>query len=345
MSVAAETKEPRRGDTGARSASPQPGGRRERRRLPRELSFSNASGLYLLAAMVVVFGLWIPDTFLTTATLKSLIVEQSIPAIVAIGLLIPLASGSFDLSIGQVIGVGTIVSAALMGTHDMAPLAAVAIVLGVGLAIGILNGLLVVYVGIDSFIATLAMGSVLGALVLAISDGQVIPGIPGGYSAIADGELLGLPLPFYYLMAAAVAVWFWLEHTPSGRRLYATGGNREAARLAGVRTDRIRFGAFIAVALFGSVGGLLLTAQLGSGSPTSGPSLLLAIYAAAFLGATQLKPGRMNVWGTVLAVFVLAVGVKGLQLVGGELWIADLFNGLALILAIGIPLLRQRLGG
>jgi ribose transport system permease protein len=157
------------------------------------------------------------------------------------------------------------------------------------------------------------------------------------------------------MVVVAILAWYVLEHTPVGRFLYATGGAPEAARLAGLPTKRLIFGAFVICGLVAGFAGLLATAQFGAGSPDIGPPYLLSAFAAAFLGSTQLKHGRVNIWGAVIAVYVLAIGVKGLQLAGAPFWVSELFNGLALIVAVAAAVherktfrggrLRKRPGG
>jgi ribose transport system permease protein len=127
-----------------------------------------------------------------------------------------------------------------------------------------------------------------------------------------------------------------LERTPLGRRVYATGGNLEAARLAGVRVTTVVVAALIACATIAAFAGVIVSANLATGDPTIGPAYLLPAFSAAFLGSTQFRGGRFNVWGTIVAVIVLATGVKGLQLAGAPIWIPDLFNGAALLLAVGL---------
>jgi ribose transport system permease protein len=141
---------------------------------------------------------------------------------------------------------------------------------------------------------------------------------------------------------AAFIFWYGLERTPLGRRVQASGANREAARLAGVATKRFVFLSFVVSGLMASVAGLLVSARVGSVSPTLGPPYLLPAFAACFLGATQIRPGRFNVWGTVLALILLATGVKGLQLAGGELWLTELFNGVALVGAVTLSVVLQK---
>ena len=138
------------------------------------------------------------------------------------------------------------------------------------------------------------------------------------------------------MLGVSLVIWYVMENTPLGRRVYATGGNEAATRLAGVRTHLVITGAFVASGTVAAGVGVLLASRLGTGDPTSGPSFLLPAFSAVFLGATQFRAGRFNVWGTIVAVYVLAVGVKGLQLAGAPVWIPDLFNGGALLLAVGL---------
>ena len=143
----------------------------------------------------------------------------------------------------------------------------------------------------------------------------------------------------------ALIAWYLLEHAPFGRRLQATGAGPEAARLAGINTDRMVFAGLVASSLAATIGGILITSQIGSVSPTIGSGYLLPVFAAVFLGTTQIKVGRFNVWGTIVAIYLLATGVKGLQLGGGEGWITDAFNGAALLLAVSLAVLGQRRQG
>jgi ribose transport system permease protein len=224
----------------------------------------------------------------------------------------------------------------LLVNHGLGIVPAIAITILVGCLIGLVNGLLVVRARIDSFIATLGMSSVLLALIDWISNSQQILGLSNGFQSLATAELFGITLPVYMMVAVALIVWYVLERTPVGRHVYATGGNIDAARLAGVRTAVVIVGALVACAAIGAFSGLLVSAQLGTGDPTIGPAYLLPAFSAAFLGSTQFRGGRFNVWGTVVAVYVLATGVKGLQLAGAPIWIPDMFNGAALLLAVGL---------
>lgn len=296
------------------------------------------TGVMIWAGFILLFGLWVPDTFLTSLTVNIIANEQAITAIIAIGLLLPLAAGVFDLSIGSVAALSAVVVADLTATRGVPVLPAIAITLAIGLVVGALNALLIVGLGIDSFIATLAMSSVLVAPTRWISGDQIVIGVPDSLTRLTRGSVFGLPVVATYMIVLAVAVWYVLEHTPVGRRIAATGAGPEAARLAGVKTKRLTFGALMTSSTLAAAAGVLLASKLSSATPDLGAAYLLPAFAAAFLGTTQIKLGRFNVWGTLLAIFLLATGAKGLQLAGAADWITNLFNGLALIIAVGLAL-------
>jgi ribose transport system permease protein len=312
------------------------------RRVATTLSIKNASAIYVFVAMFILFSIWVPDTFLTSTTWRSLLNGNATTALVAIGVGIALCAGVFDLSVGATVGIGSMLVSWLLVNKGYSPMTAVIITLAVGALIGVINGFLVVVIGIDSFIATLGVSSILTAAVLAISDGQQIIGLDLGFREFASKQYLGMTTPVYVLIGVAILCWYLLEHTPLGRRVYATGGNREAARLVGVRTGRVIIIALAASAVTASLTGLLIAGTFGTGDPTTGPDYLLPAFSAAFLGSTQFKNGRFNVLGTVVAVYVLSVGVKGLQLAGASFWVPSLFNGAALIIAVGLTRLRGR---
>lgn len=298
-------------------------------------SFRRVSALYVFVFLFVALALWVPETFLTRTTWTSLLGQNATNAIVAVGLVVPLAARTYDLSVGFTAGLSGIASSWLMVKHGEGTLAAIGFGLLVGVAVGVLNGTLVVRFRIDSFIATLAVASTLEAMMLLLSGGQYIVGVNRSFQRIATQQLGGVVLPVYYLLALCLMLWYLLDHTPTGRYLYATGGNVDAARLAGLRTNRLVFGSLVASSTVASAAGMLVAGRVGAGAPDVGPSLLLPAVAAAFLGGTQIHPGRFNVWGTILAVYVLATGVKGLELVGAPRWVPGVFTSMALLVAVG----------
>ena len=267
--------------------------------------------------------------------------NQAITGVAALGLVCALAVGAFDLSSANVLGLSSTVGAALIVRGGVSPVLTIVIVLALGLAVGLVNGLLVVTFRIPSVVATLGMSSILAAVDLAITDGQFITPLPPSFTGLTAGSPLGVPAPFIVLVVVALLTWYLLEHTPLGRRMIATGAGADAARLAGTNTGQAVVVGLVISSVLGSLAGLMLVSTIGSAAPNSGPAYLLPLFAAVYLGSTQIKPGRFNIWGTVVALFVLAIGVKGLQLAGGQLWVASLFNGLALILAVGVAISAQ----
>ncbi|WP_410589318.1 ABC transporter permease [Amycolatopsis sp. lyj-23] len=318
---------------------PKVAGGRWPARLRGAVAFRNVAALYLLAVMVVVFSLWVPDSFLTAGTWRSLLSDQAITCLVAVGLVVPIAAGVVDLAIGTEVGLGAIVTAWLLIGHLPTPVA-VMLSLAAGAAVGILSWLMITRARIPSFIATLGVSSLLTAVIAWLSGSEQIVGLPEGFSRIATGQFLGLAYPFWIMIVVAILLWYVLERTPLGRQIYATGGNPHAAALTGVRTSRVLLYALITGGVVAAGAGLLETAQLSAGDPTIGPGFLLPVIAAVFLGSTQFRGGRFNIWGTVVAAYVLAVGVKGLQLAGLPIWTPDLFNGAALLLAVGLAAWR-----
>ena len=313
-----------------------PNHRRDLGRVSRALSFRNISAVYVFIVLFVLFSFWVPDTFLSGDTWRALISSQAVTAMLSVGLVIALSAGAFDLAIGATLGFGSIFVAWLLAKHGIPIVPAIVLSIVAGAAVGLLNGLLVVRVRIDSFIATLGMSSILLAMIAWISSSQQILGLSNSFQKLGTTEIFGLTLPVYLMLAVALVAWYVLELTPVGRHVYATGGNTEAARLAGVRTSAVVVVALVCCGAIAAFSGVLVSSALGTGDPTIGPAYLLPAFSAAFLGSTQFRGGRFNIWGTVLAVYVLATGVKGLQLAGAPIWIPDLFNGVALLLAVGL---------
>ena len=306
------------------------------------LELGRYSGLFLTVVLIAIFAARIPDTFLTTTTAQAIARNQAITLVLSLSLMVSLCAGYFDLSVGQNFGLGAVVCISLVSEHHWGTVSAMAFTILICGAIGGVNALLVVGLGMDSFIATLGVGSVLLALSQYLSDAQYVGPAPAEFQTLAGWQPLGIPVLIVYAIVLAVLVWYVLEHTPIGRRLYATGANPDASRLAGIATRRYAAGALVLTGLGCGIAAVLMSAATGSVSPSVGNSYLLPPFAACFLAATQIKPGRYNVGGLLVALILLGVGVKGLALIDGSVWIPDLFNGAALILAVGLTVLARR---
>jgi ribose transport system permease protein len=315
-------------------------------RLRAGLSFNTIGAVYVLIAIVVVFSIWLPDTFPTTATVKQILNSNALTALAALAITIPLATRTFDLSFAYTMTLTGVVTAHFLATG--APLVlAVMLGLAVGVVIGIVNAAVVVAMRIDSFIATLATGSLIQALItMATSDTPIVNAhLQGGFAKIGQTNIGGITLPVLYALIVALAIWFVLEHTATGRRFYATGFNPEAARLAGVRVDRLRVVALIVSGSLSGAAGIVLASTIASGDPTAGTSYLLPAFAAAFLGATQLKHGRFNAFGTIIAVLLLGTGIVGLGLANAPQWAANMFVGVVLIASLAVTGIQRRASG
>ncbi|GAA5165581.1 ABC transporter permease [Amycolatopsis dongchuanensis] len=301
------------------------------------LKFDRLSGVYLLVVFIVVFGALRPDTFLTMDTVHLLASGQALNGLVAIAVLIPMTCGQFDLSVGANANLVAMVAVQLQVEKGISVVPAVAVAVVLGIAIGFI----VVKLGVSSFIATLGMASVLTAFQTMVTKSE-LPPVPESslWSAITQKEVFGFQVVFLYLVVAVGIAWWVLEYTPVGRYMMATGSNVEAARLSGVRTDVWSWTSFVAAGGISAVAGVLYVSLTGP-SVSFGNSLVLPAFAAVFLGSTQLKPGRFNILGTVLAIFVLATGVLGLQLLTSISWINDMFNGIAVIAAVALAVARR----
>lgn len=300
------------------------------------LSFRRISAIYIFIAMFVIFSLWVPDTFLSSAVWRSMLDIQALNAMVAIALVIPLAAGVFDLAIGAEVALGAILVAWFISHQGYGLVTAVVLSVLAGVSAGVASALLIERAKIDSFIATLGMSSVLFALVQWVSGNQQIVNLGEQFQSFATSTIFGITSAVWMMLVVAAIAWYLLECTPAGRKVYATGGNRDAARLAGVNTTMVTVVTLAACGGIAALAGVLQTSRIATGDPTVGPGFLLPAFAAAFLGSTQFKDGRYNIWGAVLSVYVLATGVKGLQLAGAPVWIPELFNGVALLLAVGM---------
>lgn len=296
--------------------------------------------LTLTVLLFLIFSIALPDTFPTLDNISSILSNQSVPAMLALGAMIPIVTGKFDLSVGYGLGLAHVLTMQLIVNNGWPwPLACLAVIIGGGI-VGVFNGLLVEFARIDSFIATLGTGSVLYACTGWITDGaRIVPGpqgLPAAFTDLYDSKFLGLPVPAFYVLGLAVILWLLLERLPLGRYLYVIGSNVRAADLVGIPTRRYGIYAFAGSGLVVGCAGVLLASQQQIGNPSVGMDYLLPAFVGALLGSTAIKPGRANAAGTVVAVSILAIGLAGIQQLGAEFWATSLFNGGTLLLAVGL---------
>ena len=294
----------------------------------------HAYGLVLAwAAVIVGFGLAVPNTFLTIANFRTIFSIQAALVILALALVVPLAAGEFDLSVAGSLGISYVLVGYLNANLGWPIIPVIAIALAAAIAVGVTNALLVVSLGLDSIVVTLGTGTVLVGLGYAMLNGPAV-GVSQGLVAVATYPLGGLAIAFWIAVLVTVVMWYVFRYTPTGRYTYFVGANRQAARLAGINVSRIRAGSLITAATLAGADGILLAGTNGSADPTTAGSYLLAAFAAVFLGGTAITPGRFNPWGTFIAVYFLATGVTGLELLGQTGWVEQVFYGVALIVGV-----------
>jgi ribose transport system permease protein len=298
------------------------------------------------AGVIVLFGALEPDTFLTAANFQTIFGSQSVLLVLTLALLVPLTAGDYDLSIASVLTLSAMLVALLNVDHGWPTGWAIVAALLAGVAVGIVNGGLVVILRLDPFVTTLGTSAFVAGVVLWISGSRTIGGISDTLvHPVIVAEFLGVPLAFYYGLALCALLWYVLEFTPLGRRLLFVGRGRNVARLSGVSVGRVRFGALVASATLAAGAGVLDAGTTGGADPSSGATFLLPAFAAAFLGATAIVPGRFNPWGSFVAVYFLVTGITGLQLRGAGSFVQQLFYGAALVIAVALSrLLGDRAG-
>jgi ribose transport system permease protein len=294
-------------------------------------------------AVIVFFCIMRPDTFAQTATIRLILSTQTVILVAALALMLTLAVGELDLSIGSVVGFGGALMAVLNGVHHIPAVPALLLTMAICFLFGVVNAVLVVYAGVQSIIVTLGSGTFLAGITLAISHSQVVTGIsPSVITFMTKPRLFSVPAPFYCALLLTAVVWFVLQHTPLGRRMIFISENREVARLAGLKVNAIRAGALIATATIGGLAGVVLAGSNGAANPQSGSYYLLPAFAAVFLGSTTIIPGRFNAWGTFVAVYFLVTGITGLQYLGYAGWPEQVFYGASLVAAVTLSHLVAR---
>jgi ribose transport system permease protein len=308
-----------------------PGGRTE----PAAIFTARIALPVILVLFIIIFSLLRPDTFFTTSNLSTTLNLQAVLTILCIGLLLPLIVGELDLSIAANLGLSAILVTGLTSQSGWPLPLALLTALIASTCIGVINGLLVTRVGINSFIVTIAMSALITGGIGGYTQGNVFyENIPEALTSIGRGDILGIPKPVIYATVVALVVWYLLSSTPLGRYLYAIGGSKDAARLSGISVKNLTLLAFAGAGFLAGIAGIVQSSILGSGNPTVGPPFLLPAYAAVFLGATAIQPGVFNVWGTVIAVITVQVGTTGLVLMGAPFWIEPVFQGAALLIAV-----------
>jgi ribose transport system permease protein len=297
------------------------------------------------AAVAVIFSV-LPQTSGTFPTLDNFATifgSQAVIALLTLGLVIPLAAGDYDLSVASNLTLSAMLLAILNVHHHWPILLAIAVAMAMGAVVGTVNGAIILFFRIDSLIVTLGTGTFIQGMVLWISGSNTISGVSQGLvDWVVVQRFLGIPIEFYYALALSLLIWYVFELTPLGRRILFVGRGRNVARLSGIRVGRIRWGALVASGVISALAGVVYAGTTGAADPTSGTQLLLPAFAAAFLGATSIYPGRFNPVGALVAVYFLVTGITGFQLLGAQSYVQQLFYGGALVLAVVLSQIARK---
>ena len=299
-------------------------------------------GAWLL--LIIIFGALMPDSFLSWRSFSTLFGSQAILVVLTLAIIIPLTSGDFDLSGASTLTMSCMLIAVLNVKLGWPIVPVILIALLSGIIIGAVNAFFVLYFRIHSLIVTLGVGTFVNGLILWVSNSQTISGVSMDLVKwVIINRLFGIPLAFFYAMILAAVIWYALEFTIAGRKLLFVGRGREVSRLNGINVDRVRAASFILSGLISAFAGMLYAGMTGSADPLSGLNLLLPAFAAAFLGATTISPGRFNAFGAVIAVYFLVTGITGLTMLGADAYVQNLFYGGALVIAVSLSqLVRNR---
>lgn len=315
---------------------------------PRQYNWSawfERYGLLLAwGALILILGSIKPEQMFAWNSYATMFGSNAMIVVLTLALLIPLTTGDYDLSVASVMGLSSMLIAVL-NVKLGAPIGvAMIIALFAGGLVGAINALFVLYFGIHSLIVTLGTGYFINGVILWISNSNTIAGVSMALvKAVILTRLWGIPLGFYYAVLLAVLIWYVFQHTSLGRRLLFVGRGREVARLSGVNVNRLRAGALISAGMIAAFAGVLYTGMRGTADPSSSLAFLLPAFAAAFLGSTAIYPGRFNAPGAFVAVFFLSTGIMGLNFLGVDSFVQNLFYGGGLVIAVSISqLIRGR---
>jgi ribose/xylose/arabinose/galactoside ABC-type transport system permease subunit len=294
----------------------------------------------MLIALCAVVGYLLP-VFLTTQNLLNVLRQVSITSIVAVGITFVIITGGIDISVGSTVALtGVVVAYALQEGYGLE--VSIAAALLVGTVAGLLNGALVSYGKVMAFVATLGTMNLFRGAALIVTNGQAIWGLPRDFVHIGTGHIWGIPIPVLITFAIYLAGHVLLTRFTFGRHTLAIGGDEDAARLCGVRVQRVKLFTYGFCGLMCGVSGVVLAARLGSGQPSTGAGYELTAIAAAVIGGNALSGGRGTVWGTLLGALILGVVSNALNLWGVASFYQTVVTGLIVLAAVLVDKLRRR---
>lgn len=316
------------------------GGTSPRRGSAGVVAFLENYALLLLTIAVFAFFTFFPAssaTFPTLTNLNVILGSQAVIALIAIAALFPLVCGYFDFSLGAIAAMAQVLTAGFMAKSGWPLWLAVVVPVLLAALVGVVNGFLVTRLHMSPFVTTLGMATLISGIMVWYTGGQtIVSGINPAMARFGSSRLFGLPSVVFVLLGVAAVAWYFFTHTPFGRSLYAIGSSASSAKLVGIRVDRNVWTTFIVAAAIAGLAGVMQLSRAGSASASTGNDLLFPALAAVFLGATAIAPGFFNVIGTIIGAVFVSISVSGLTLSGASGWASNVFNGLALLAAVGL---------
>ena len=307
--------------------------------------FARYATIIGLTLMIVIFSILSPDAFPTLNNFVNVLNQASLATIIAGGLTLAVIVGELDLSIGYAASLHGVLVTGLIVQDKLPITLAIVIVLALGALIGVVNGLIVTKLRVNSVIATLGVGTIIVGLAFAYSSGvPIVAGVPEGFLQLSLGRwLFGIPNPIIIMAVVVVGLWVLVERTAIGQEIQAVGGNPIAARLAGINVDRIKILGFVISAVCAALTGALLASRLGSGTTNAADSYLLTAFAAVFLGSATLRDGEFHVLGTFIGTLIIVFGFNGLNIFGAPTFSQYVFQGTILVVAVALSSLGRML--
>jgi ribose transport system permease protein len=305
--------------------------------------FARYATILGLLAMTVVFSILSPRAFPTVNNFTNVLNQASLATVIAAGLTLAVVVGELDLSIGFAASLHGILVTGLIVSDELPIPVAIVIVLAAGALIGLINGLIVTKIKVNSVIATLGVGTILTGLAFAYSAGvPIVAGVPEAFLQLSLGRwLYGIPNNIIVMVLVVSGLWLLVERTALGQEIQAVGGNPAAARLAGIEVDRIKILGFVVSGMCAALTGILLASRLGSGTASAADSYLLTAFAAVFLGSATLRDGEFHVLGTLIGGLIIAFGFNGLNIFGAPTYSQYVLQGAILIVAVGLSSLGR----
>ncbi|HOB16928.1 MAG TPA: ABC transporter permease [Defluviitoga sp.] len=299
-------------------------------------------GVFLILIVLMVFLSIATDTFFTASNIFDVLLNSSFIAIMACGMTMVIITSGIDLSVGSVMGFVGMFMAIMMVDYSLPPIIAILLGLAMGTLFGFINGLLVTRAKLPPFITTLGMMSVGRGLAYVMSGGWPVSGFPDSFMVSGQGHFLGIPLPVIYLLIVAIIAHVFLKYTVLGKHIYAVGGNEKAAKLVGIKAEKVILITYVINGFLAAVSGFLMTSWLGMAQPNAGQGYELDVIAATVIGGTSLSGGDGSILGAVLGAWIMATLRNGMILLRVSSFWQEIVIGVVIVVAVALDKMRSR---